>query len=61
MIKYKCEKHGFLSGDERVMWANGYLGDRWCIHCLNEMMDKFCGKLIKVEEENGDDSQKTDI
>jgi hypothetical protein len=60
MVKYKCEKHGILSGSERIVWNQGAPG-RWCLHCVNEMMDKFCGKLIKVEDENGDDSQKTDI
>jgi len=49
-MKYVCEKHGELSKDERIMWSNGISG-RWCIYCVNEMMDKFCGKLIEVDED----------
>jgi len=48
-VQYKCEKHGFLSKDERVMWSNR-TDNRWCIHCVNEMMNKYCGQLIKIEE-----------
>ena len=51
MAAFKCEKHGVLSGMERVKWNQGTLGGRWCIHCVNEMMDKHCGKLIEVEED----------
>jgi hypothetical protein len=61
VVKYKCEKHGFIESHERARWVKDSIGGPWCVHCLNEMMDKFCGKLVRVEIENGDDSQKTDI
>lgn len=50
-IKYKCEKHGFLENSERVMWTGNQPRKRWCLHCVNEMMDKFCGELIIIENE----------
>jgi hypothetical protein len=53
MSKYKCKKHGILSGDERVVWNSGSPG-RWCVHCLNKMMDDYCGKLIIIDSRKGE-------
>ena len=58
MKRYKCEKHGFLEPSERVMWNQGSFSGRWCVHCVNEMMDKFCGKLIIVEGKETDENKK---
>lgn len=49
MKKYKCEKHGILTPNERIKWTSDVPG-RWCLHCANKMMDKFCGKLIEIED-----------
>jgi hypothetical protein len=48
MKKYKCEKHGFLEGHERVSWSREF-GKRWCMHCMNEFMDKNFTPLVEVE------------
>ena len=52
MTEFRCEKHGVIPGSERIVWSKNFPGKRWCIHCVNEMMDKFCGKLIEVEVED---------
>lgn len=51
MKKVKCIKHGFLEPHERATWSKEF-GKRWCIHCLNEFMDKNFGELIVVEVED---------
>ena len=52
-MKYKisCERHGELSPQERIKWTSNR-PERWCLHCVNEMMDKFCGKITvtKIED-----------
>ncbi len=56
MVTVKCEKHGVLEKYERVKWNHGTLGGRWCIHCVNEMMDKHCGKLIEINEDEKEEA-----
>lgn len=51
MAQYKCEKHGLLGPYECAKWSKSQFGRRWCIHCMNDFMDKFCGKLIVIENE----------
>lgn len=58
MKQYICEKHGILSADERIKWSNSIIGGRWCVHCINEMMDKYCAKINEVEIE---DNKKGDL
>ena len=50
-MKYKCEKHGFITGSERVGWVSDRYDKMWCIHCLHDMLDKQCGKLILIDED----------
>jgi hypothetical protein len=50
-VKYKCVKYGILGLHERVMWYSGSIAGRWCVYCINNIMDQFCGKLIEIEEE----------
>jgi hypothetical protein len=50
MKKIKCEKHGFLNAGEKVGWVSLHK-ERWCFYCVNEMMNKFCGELVEVEDE----------
>ena len=49
MVKYKCEKHGIIGSHERAKWVKDSIGGPWCVHCLNEMMDNYCCKLIKID------------
>jgi hypothetical protein len=49
-MKYKCETHGDLSPAERVIWNKGSTGGPWCMHCVNELMNKFFGRLIKYND-----------
>lgn len=51
-MRFKCEKHGELEPHERVIWNKGYKEGPWCVYCVSEMMDKVCGKLIKIGEKN---------
>lgn len=50
MKKFKCEKHGLLEPEHRAVWSKSQNG-RWCIFCMNELMDKFCGPVIEIEED----------
>ncbi len=53
MNKWKCEKHGLLEPNERAIWSKDIPG-RWCVRCLNELMDRECGKLILIKDEKGE-------
>lgn len=49
-MKYACKKHGVLTAGEIIMWSKG-MDTRWCIHCVSDMMNNYCGKLIKIEDD----------
>ena len=54
-ILHICKKHGVLPPSHRIMWTSNRPDERWCLYCVNNMMDKFCGRLIKVKYEEDDD------
>jgi hypothetical protein len=55
--KYKCEKHGFLDKPvERVVWYQSdtnIFPHKWCIYCVNELLDKHCS-IIEIDEDEHD-------
>ena len=48
--KYKCERHGILDASERVVWARSFDDKRWCLYCVEEMMNKHCCRVFEIEE-----------
>ena len=46
-----CEKHGSLDSTQVIMLSRSFDKSRWCIYCVNEMMNKFCGKVTITETE----------
>lgn len=51
MTKYICERHGKLEPFDRVSWYKGAGNGRWCRLCLDEALDKLCGKIIEIKED----------
>ena len=49
-----CEKHGAIDSTQvikLIMWSRSFDESRWCLYCVNEMMNKFCGKVTITETE----------